>query len=414
MTTESGKEKVFLYLYCSKPQGAYICLGILFLTDKNLYFVPLTITQYSSTSAFTGGIIGGLFGGVVGSINDYNTNQSRLKEANAEIERVMKSQFGSSLSERINSNPLKNYAVQIPKDNIKSLSVMKNNKILCQTLDGQSYQIYCDNIQQKPTFVKLITEYPSYISNTIPLDSKQWGLELDLPKPAQLAESIKKCENIPPEIITAVSNYEVYLDCLYPLLREIPDYILESPNLLVLNIKIGHHVSRLISSKQSEYWFDRAIQIDERCVDAWIAKGRINNSEKFFDKALSIDPQSKLAWYYKGINFYQNKDFNKALPCLDSAIQLDSGFFYPWLYKGVILYQLKKFEDALKCFNDAIKIEPGIADSWFYKGMCEVKIKKTDDAINSFEVCLNAKRRIKLVQNSEYVEAQKLLNKLKR
>jgi tetratricopeptide (TPR) repeat protein len=421
MSAESEREKVLMMIPCFHQQNSTTALGDLIFTDKKLYFVPLQRISHTSMGIIGGTLAGGIIGAALGAMNDADDNRSRYESTVESANMTRRMQYGLSIQERIDCTNMKNLAVNIPRDDIQSFDIRKNNELFCLLSSGQSYQFIANiNIQQYPLAVKKIQAYAGDITGFIPVDTTEYGFELTVPKPFQFAESLRKGEYPSAEIITALSNDVRYLDALWTFLSTMPENILAYPALLILNVKIGDRLFECKQLNEADRWYIRAIKIDDQCVDAWVGRGKINrrNQEEYLDHALSINPKSTSALYYKGTVYFSGgfgtrKNLELGLKYFEEVIQLDSGHLMAWVNKCAAHYRFKQFSESIKSCEEALKIDSKIADTWYYKGMSEVKINKTDDAIKSLEACMAAKIKVGLVWQEDYDKIRNQLYHLK-
>jgi Ran GTPase-activating protein (RanGAP) involved in mRNA processing and transport len=76
--------------------------------------------------------------------------------------------------------------------------------------------------------------------------------------------------------------------------------------------------------------FDRIIEINPMCVDAWIGKGGILLMQKHYieaakciDKAEEIDPKIEIIWSLKGQLLFEQGFYEAAIKCFDKALEIN-------------------------------------------------------------------------------------------
>ncbi len=87
--------------------------------------------------------------------------------------------------------------------------------------------------------------------------------------------------------------------------------------------------------------------------------GKFQEAIEYFDKALDIDPKCAEAWVGKGavlnLNFRKPQE---AIECFDKALDLKPADAVAWVNKGSALVSLGRFHDAIKCFEKFIEFAP--------------------------------------------------------
>ena len=184
--------------------------------------------------------------------------------------------------------------------------------------------------------------------------------------------------------------------------------------------------------------FDKAIEIDPQCFDAWFNKGvaLINKGDdpgalECFQKATLIKPDQGEAWLKMGSICRRMKNYEKALECLekclerepenifamtgkmqifiddlddkekalqtiDRALETEQDQSYFLVRKGEILSSQGRHDLALSCFEEALQSTPDDVVAWHGKGVILFKSGLYEDALQCFE---------KALKGSEYYEA---------
>jgi tetratricopeptide (TPR) repeat protein len=81
--------------------------------------------------------------------------------------------------------------------------------------------------------------------------------------------------------------------------------------------------------------FDRVLEYDPQCLDAWSAKGDL-----FLQMSREEVSLEKLV--IKGRMHMENKEFDQALGCFDRALELDPQCLDAWSAKGIVLIEMEK------------------------------------------------------------------------
>ena len=77
-----------------------------------------------------------------------------------------------------------------------------------------------------------------------------------------------------------------------------------------------------------------------------------------YNKAIESDPNCIEAWYEKGNTLLLMKKPDEAISCFDKALKIDKKHGKSWYKKGNALYRLKKYDEAITCFDKALEIFP--------------------------------------------------------
>ena len=140
-------------------------------------------------------------------------------------------------------------------------------------------------------------------------------------------------------------------------------------------------------SKAIEY-YDKALAIDSKNVDAWINKGsafdglgKYDEAIRCVDKALEIDEKYVNAWRVKGVVLYSLGKYDEAIKCYDKALEIDEKYVDAWNNKGIALYSLGKYDEAIKCYDKALEIDGKYVHAWNNKGNALYGLGRHDEAI---------------------------------
>jgi len=126
------------------------------------------------------------------------------------------------------------------------------------------------------------------------------------------------------------------------------------------------------------YWFDKG-------NDFW----RIDPYEEAienYDKAIEIDRRFSEVWVAKGIALVGLERYNESIDCFDEAIKINPEYAEAWHNKGLALaIGLGRYEEAILACNKAISLSPQDADFWNGLGVALVGLGKYDVAIDAFD-----------------------------
>jgi tetratricopeptide (TPR) repeat protein len=172
--------------------------------------------------------------------------------------------------------------------------------------------------------------------------------------------------------------------------------------------------------------YNNAIELDSKCVDAWLNKGTVlknwgehEKADECYDRVIVLDSRNIKAWSGKldlceGIimlNFANVQAWNnrgnalrnlgrcdEALKAFNISVELDSRFAAAWYNKGITLYDLKSIVSH-RCYGKATRLDPLYAKAWYAKGLAlmsraenEKDIKAFDAAIKTDPQCIKAWR----------------------
>jgi tetratricopeptide (TPR) repeat protein len=126
----------------------------------------------------------------------------------------------------------------------------------------------------------------------------------------------------------------------------------------------------------------------------WLEKGKIILSNKLFwnsihcfDKAIEINPKCAEAWYLKGYCFFQLGSFTTKI-CTAKRPRTTN----------MIWSQLESLKNtllkALDCFDKAIEINPQYMDAHYHKGTCLIEIGRPQNDLNKVKEAIMCFKRV--------------------
>ena len=114
--------------------------------------------------------------------------------------------------------------------------------------------------------------------------------------------------------------------------------------------------------KKAIYFYNKALEIDECCFDAWLAKalifarqGRHKQADGFYYTALQIDSHNEDAWCNKGISLRMLGKLNEAIECFDKALEINPNHIYARFFKSITLGDLGKYKEAKDDLTETLK-----------------------------------------------------------
>lgn len=125
-----------------------------------------------------------------------------------------------------------------------------------------------------------------------------------------------------------------------------------------------HHVSE-DEHDQARALLDKALQLDHKNVDAWLARGTLYGLEeeyesaiKQFDEAIRIRPDSAHALYVRGLYRSESGDEEGALADYGAAINVCPEYSYAYTGRGAVYDESERWKEALADFDKSLSLDP--------------------------------------------------------
>jgi tetratricopeptide (TPR) repeat protein len=148
----------------------------------------------------------------------------------------------------------------------------------------------------------------------------------------------------------------------------------------------------------SNFWFDRALEIDPDYEDAWFDKGKVlllqgefHNATVAFNRTLSLNPQYQDAWAYNGSALVYLYRFSDALEAFDKELENYPSSGYALEQKGNTLYVLGRYEEALEVFNESLRVSLPSETILTSMGSALKALGRYDEAMACFDMALKIK-----------------------
>lgn len=90
-------------------------------------------------------------------------------------------------------------------------------------------------------------------------------------------------------------------------------------------------------------------------------------------------------WIEKALAFGRLGRHKVAIHCLDRAIESDERDVEAWFYKGLTLEKLGRHDESIKCYDRALDINPFYAKAWYNKGAVLGNFGNYRKALRCFE-----------------------------
>ncbi|MEQ8192140.1 MAG: tetratricopeptide repeat protein, partial [Candidatus Eremiobacterota bacterium] len=118
-----------------------------------------------------------------------------------------------------------------------------------------------------------------------------------------------------------------------------------------------------------KFMFPSVYELNTR-GQVFIKLGKYKEAIKYFDKAIEINPKDVEAWNNKGYTFIKLGKYEEAIKCFDKAIEINPKDAEAWNNKGHAFKEMCKYESincfdkAIKWCNKAIEINPKDGEAW--------------------------------------------------
>ncbi len=114
--------------------------------------------------------------------------------------------------------------------------------------------------------------------------------------------------------------------------------------------------------------FQDALNYDKNHIESWnliglayMAKGEFENALNYLNKTLEIDPTYSTGWFNIGNIYKQTDEFDKAIDSYVKATELNPDFAEAWFFMGCAYFDKKDYHQALEYLEKAIKLDPNLA-----------------------------------------------------
>ena len=123
--------------------------------------------------------------------------------------------------------------------------------------------------------------------------------------------------------------------------------------------------NKLFGGQAENPWLKQGNDIKNECHPDTLSEA-IN----CFNKAIDHDPQCVEAWHNKGHTYHLLRNEKEAVHCYEEAIKINPNYAEVWYNKGMSLSILKQDAEANNCFKKAQDIDPRYKEfinCWVYK-----------------------------------------------
>ncbi|MHA1987609.1 MAG: tetratricopeptide repeat protein [Promethearchaeota archaeon] len=137
---------------------------------------------------------------------------------------------------------------------------------------------------------------------------------------------------------------------------------------------------------------NKAIELDEKFVDAYFYIGLAYNFKKKYDaaienfqNALNYNKNHIESWNLIGLAYMAKNEFENALNFLGKTIEIDPNYSIGWYNIGNIYKQTNEFDKAIDNYVKATELDPELAKAWFFMGCAYFDKKDYNNAIEHLE-----------------------------
>jgi len=114
--------------------------------------------------------------------------------------------------------------------------------------------------------------------------------------------------------------------------------------------------------------FQNALKYNKNHIESWnliglayMAKNEFENALNFLNKTIEIDPNYSKGWFNIGNIYKQTNEFDKAIDSYYKATELDPEFAKAWFFMGCAYFDKKDYHNAVEHLEKAIKLDPNLA-----------------------------------------------------
>ena len=123
-----------------------------------------------------------------------------------------------------------------------------------------------------------------------------------------------------------------------------------------------------------------------------------------FDKAIELEQDYVSAWINRGFALGKLSRYDEALEALDKAIELKPGYAPAWNSRGFVLIKAGRYDEALEALDEAIKLKSDYASAWYNRACAYSRKEDKENARNhlSKAIELDAKYKEKAKSDEDF------------
>lgn len=156
--------------------------------------------------------------------------------------------------------------------------------------------------------------------------------------------------------------------------------------------------------------FTKAISLDTRSAEAYIARGRARGLKEDYagaiadySKAIVLDPKRKEPYMDRGVLLHMQKKYDAAIADFTKYIARDYKGLEGYLQRGRALFAKRDLNRALAEFSALIKMSPSHTAAYINRGLIKIELKQYDLAAADFTKLIEID-----ASNSSYYEYRSL------
>lgn len=161
--------------------------------------------------------------------------------------------------------------------------------------------------------------------------------------------------------------------------------------------------------------YDRAIQIQPDCYEAWYHRGNLlarlpdyESALADYDKAIALFPEKYQVWYSRGWVLGKLQRDAEAISSYDRAISLEPDKYELWYDRGKALERLQRYSEALVSYGKATAIRPDDCQLWYDRGVLLSKSQRYEEAIACYDRVIALKPDYPQIWRSHGVVLEKM------
>ena len=167
-----------------------------------------------------------------------------------------------------------------------------------------------------------------------------------------------------------------------------------------LNYNLAKIYEQLKQYTEANKYYDIAINLDPRYLDALINKGNLlaeldrpEDAIKYFNIALKIKSDCQI-FYNKANTLLSLNKYAEAIDCFKRAISIKTHYQEAWTNMGLALQQCNKNDEAMNCYEQAIKINDKKVEPLINRGYLYIKLRNFEKAIVDFQKILEIDKSV--------------------
>jgi len=161
--------------------------------------------------------------------------------------------------------------------------------------------------------------------------------------------------------------------------------------------------------------YDKAIQLNENYIPAYVGRGNTWYNKKNYDKALDdytkaiqLDPNYTSAHRNIGLVWSIKKDNDRAIEAFTKAIESDENYIDVYNDRGIIWHDKKIYKKAIDDYNKAIQLDENYPFAYYNRGRTYSTLGEYKKAIDDYQ------NYIKLINNPDDYNTKIALSEIER